>query len=142
MDNREIMGKFFNFMHLHRQVSEEFMDGIELYHGQLPILEFIKHHPGCMQSEVAEGLHVSAPSITNSLKRMEANGLVKRVVDANDARRFTLGLSEKGMDISDKVRANFDRMDEKTIGNLSKEEQEQLSVIMDKLIQGLSKEEE
>lgn len=142
MDSREIMGLFFQFMHLHRQKSEEYMSGIQLYHGQLPILEFIKRHPGCMQSDVAEGLHVSAPSITNSLKRMETNGLVKREVDESDARRFTLSVTEKGKDISDKVRENFDRIDALTIGELSEEEKQQLYTIMGKLIKSISKEEE
>ena len=141
MEIREIMHLFLKFMHLHRQKVQAYIDEMELYHGQLPILEAIMNNNGCTQTEIAEALHVSAPSIANSIKRLEKNGLIIKEVDENDNRRSIISITEKGTLVSTTCRKKFDETDEKSFGSLTKEEREQLYKIMEKMVYNLGREE-
>lgn len=140
MEYHQIMGLFFCFMHLHRKEVQSVIDEYELYHGQLPILETIKNNDGCTQNKLVELIHVSAPSMTNSIKRLEKNGLVTKSIDPNDNRRSVIHITSKGIEVSSKCRSKFDEADRKTFKNLSAEELEQLHAILKKLISNLKEE--
>ena len=139
MEYREIMRLFFKFMHMHRQKAQSYVDEMELYHGQLPILEAVKRNNGCTQTELAEALHISAPSVANSIKRLEKNGLIIKGTDENDNRRSIISITEKGDTVASLCRMKFNEIDEKCFGSLTKEEQEQLYKIMEKIIYNLGK---
>lgn len=70
-----------------------------LYFGQPPILKYLSEHKNATQKEIADHLHISAPSVATSLKRMEEAGLVVRLENKEDARRNTLKLTKKGEEL-------------------------------------------
>lgn len=140
MENHEIMRLFFDFMHLHRQRVQTFVDEAKLYHGQLPILEAVKENDGCTQNELAERLHVSAPSVTNSIKRLEKNGFVTKETDERDCRRSNIRITGKGRTVAEGVRKRFDEADEMSFKNLSEKEKEQLYSILNKMVENLRRE--
>ncbi|MBR3840737.1 MAG: winged helix-turn-helix transcriptional regulator [Erysipelotrichales bacterium] len=140
MEYKEIMHLFFKFMHMHRQKVQAYIDEMELYHGQLPILEAVRKNNGCTQTEIAETLHVSAPSIANSIKRLEKNGLIIKEVDPDDNRRSVISITEKGDVVASTCRKKFDEIDEKCFGSLTKDEQKQLYNLLEKMIYNLGRE--
>ena len=59
----------------------------------------ISYNPNCSQKDLAELLFVSESNVTQIIKRLEKNGLVKRDVDEKNKSRRILNLTEKGKEI-------------------------------------------
>ncbi len=86
-----------------------------IYFGQPPILKYLSENKNATQKEIADYLHISAPSVATSLKRMEEAGLVVRLENKADARRNTLKLTQKGKELSDFADNLFFCVDDATI---------------------------
>ncbi len=138
---RDIVGRIgqLNIIHricVHRAAAE---NGI--YFGQLPILEYVASHGQCTQTELAETLQVSAPSIATSVKRMQKTGLLKKAADESDLRRNRISITEKGLEFAQKCRAAFDRLDARMFEGFSAEECEILCGYLDRLIANVATDE-
>lgn len=140
MEYRTIMCALLDFMHLHRQRVQAYVDEVKLYHGQLPILEAIKDHDGCTQNKLTEVLHISAPSITNSIRRLENKGLVVKSVDESDNRRSILRITKEGKEVAEQCRRRFDEIDVVCFKGISEEEKELLYSIMKRMSENLREE--
>ena len=57
-----------------------------LYKGQLGILEYVLHNPGCTQAMLAEILHADKAAIARRTKNLEAKGFLVRKGNPNDRR--------------------------------------------------------
>ncbi len=120
-------------IYIHRVATE---NGI--YFGQLPILEYVSSHGQCTQSELAETLQVSAPSIATSVKRMQKTGLLKKTVDESDLRYNRISITEKGIDLARKCRSGFDTVDARMFEGFSVEECEKFSGYLERLIANIA----
>jgi DNA-binding MarR family transcriptional regulator len=79
---------------LERLVAEAAHDSISLT--QLLALRYIWLHNNVLIGHIAEGLHVSYPSVTNLINRMERAGLVVREHSEHDRREVQVRLTEEG----------------------------------------------
>jgi DNA-binding MarR family transcriptional regulator len=93
-----------------------------LYFGQPPILKYLKEHKNATQKEIADFLHISPPSVANSVKRLEDAGLVVRVADKKDARCNNLKLTKKGEELSEYADKLFEVVDEASFEGFTDEE--------------------
>ena len=59
-------------------------------------IRLIARFPGIPAGQLAEILHVHPSTLTGILKRLEAQGLIRRRPDPRDGRRAFLGITEKG----------------------------------------------
>jgi DNA-binding MarR family transcriptional regulator len=71
---------------LHRQHADDLLKEIGLHVGQEMVLCALWEREGVTQTELGERLSVQPATVTNALRRLERNGLVERVPDANDQR--------------------------------------------------------
>lgn len=71
-----------------------------LHVGQPRLLHLIKTNPGSTQNQIAKMLRVSPSSLSMSIKRLEKQGLVKRLTPDNDQRRNELYLTGEGERVS------------------------------------------
>lgn len=63
-----------------------------------------KHHRGDLSvSCLSKRLQVTAPSVTQIINRLEADGLVERRMDPNDRRSVHVMLTEAGEQVTEKV---------------------------------------
>ena len=108
-----------------------------LYRGQLTILEFIRKNEKCTQKMLAEHLGVSPPSIATSIKRMQKAGLLDKVQDQKDLRNNQLVLTDKGKDISEKCRAEFNKIDKQMFQGFDEHECEILCGYIDRITDNL-----
>lgn len=71
-----------------------------LYPGQLPVLNYVREHEGCTQTEIAKCLNVSAASIASSTKRLQKNGMILKKSDQLNLRANMLYLTPKGRELT------------------------------------------
>lgn len=72
----------------------EVSQGVTL--SQRLVLRIVGRFPQISSGHVARLLHVHPGTLTGIVKRLEAQGLVRRRPDPRDARRSLLGLTERG----------------------------------------------
>jgi DNA-binding MarR family transcriptional regulator len=109
-----------------QELAEEY--GLSL--SQLDALKSLGGEP-CSQRELASSLHFDASNVTDIVDRLEARGIVSRVVDPNDRRVRRLVLTEEGHAIRRKV---VDRVvDDSPIAQLSRTDQQALRDLLAKI---------
>ena len=117
---------------MHNAVSD-----LPIYHGQLPMLEYIYRHDGCTQAELAEQLMITPASAAMSTKRLEKSGLITKSSDESNLRRNNLSLTKEGIDICLKCREAFDGVDSRMLMGFSEDEMEQCYHFISRLIYNL-----
>lgn len=75
--------------------------------GAASVLMIIKQNPGVRHGELADALLIQRPNMTKLMKRLEAQGLVRRLPAQKDRRHVALGLTEKGEKAVAGARAEF-----------------------------------
>lgn len=112
----------------------------ELYHGQFPILEYIRSHENCSQKDVATRFNVSKPAVSKSISRMVKNGLLEVSSSQQDGRKSVLNVTEKGIKVLDNVVDIFRRIDEMTFEGFSEKELEQFAQYLNRVNENLETE--
>lgn len=74
---------------------------------QLAALSYIRRHPGCGLTELADLLDANKSAITGIVRRLERAGLVKRAPNPKDARGSLLTTTAKADRLRDKARPVF-----------------------------------
>lgn len=113
------------------------MRDIGLWRGQLPVLEYISAHEGCTQSALAKGLGLSAATVAVSTKRLARAGHITKAADEKNLRCNKLFVTDAGretMRAACLVAANHNRA---VFSALTKEEQDTLVFLVDKLLLSL-----
>jgi len=64
--------------------------------GQFPLLLVLWEEEGLTQSEIARRLDIEQPTVANTLKRMERDGLIAAAPDPNHSRRVLITLTARG----------------------------------------------
>jgi len=72
---------------------------------QLTLLECIAASPGCGVQEAAQGLGLTAPTVSVSVRRMEEAGWLERQVHPQDARAVQILLTSQGQALYKQARA-------------------------------------
>ena len=72
---------------------------------QLTLLEWIEASPGSGVQEVADGLGLTAPTVSVGLRRLENAGLLRRQPNPQDGRALQILLTEKGQALCQLARA-------------------------------------
>ncbi|NLG88210.1 MAG: MarR family transcriptional regulator [Clostridiaceae bacterium] len=109
-----------------------------LHPGQLYILEYVKTHSGCTQSEVAQNLMVTPASVALSTKRMEKSGLLKKQPDNENLRCNRLYITEKGEELSLQCRKVFDEIDSVMLEGFSEDELEIFNGFVERFLANLT----
>lgn len=108
MIKKSVVRSINHFFCLRGAVLQRLMSKNALYQGQLPILEYIIDHAGCMQSEIAEALQISAASIAASTKRLQKAGFLEKKTDANNLRCNQLFITPLGLMAAQNTRQQLD----------------------------------
>jgi DNA-binding MarR family transcriptional regulator len=71
---------------------------------QATLLWLIREHPDLTLRELATLEHISAPSLSGHVDRLESAGLLERVRSSEDRRRVVLRLTPAGVQLTRRVR--------------------------------------
>ena len=107
---------------LHRQRADELLTEIGLHVGQEMLLSALWDNEGITQTELAECLMIQPSTLTNSLRRLEREGVVKRRVDLEDQRISRVHLTEKGHNLKEAIQGKWSRLEEESFSGFSVEE--------------------
>lgn len=94
---------------------------------------------GVTQLDLVKATNMKAPTVSTTLRSMEAEGLVVRETDKNDARATRVFLTARGRNIDSKMRVSAGRIDKMFLEVLTESEQEQLTQLLSKMRNNMSR---
>src|SRR4051794_38980478 len=97
---------------------------------QLHVLRYLDAAGAISQTELADGINVDAANLVETLDELEADGLIRREIDANDRRRRRISPTPAG---SRKLRAGLraaEQADADVLGTLEPREMDYLRKAM------------
>ncbi|GAB2028221.1 MarR family winged helix-turn-helix transcriptional regulator [Lactovum odontotermitis] len=89
---------------------------------------------GLTNAEIAELLDIKPSSVTAQVNQLSEAGLVERRTDEKDGRVSRVFLTESGKSAQKEHREHYDEISEDIFAGLTDEEQQQLKVLIQKLI--------
>jgi DNA-binding MarR family transcriptional regulator len=103
---------------------------------QIKMMHLISHKPGISQTVVAERLGVTTASISTSVRELEAQGLIERRANPDDARVMLLHLAPLGEKIFEQLFEGFTHTFADLLKVLPPEHQEQLVSLLEQALTG------
>ena len=97
------------------------------------IIFHLAHSDGITQLELSKLVHLSPPTVSVTLKKMEEEGFVLRKSDETDMRQTKVFLSEKGRAVDENIRKSFNSINEQTVKGLSEKEMQTLKELLVKV---------
>ena len=107
---------------------------------QLALLDWVAASPGCGVQEIADGLGLTAPTVSVGVRRLEKAGLLERQPDPQDGRAIQLFLTTQGQALCQRARAfRRDKM-QRLLKGLTPEESATLLTLLERAISAAGKE--
>ena len=140
ISGEELMHSFRYCFNLMRRRYHQTVHGkVGTRHGQGKILSILRREDGIGQKELAERLQIRAASLSELLDKMQKSGWIQRRVNEKDRRKINIFLTEDGLGISQQMIEARRDMVNTVFGVLNAQEQEQLEILLSKLISELEK---
>lgn len=105
--------------------------------GPARVLRLLKEHDKLTNSDIVETLDIRPSSVSALVSKLEEEGYLVRTPSENDGRVMLISLTDKGRDAIHEARDFKNDLSEKLFKSLSKDEQQQLAGLIDKLSDGL-----
>ena len=93
--------------------------------GQFPILVQLWDEQGITQKALCDLIRVEQPTLANTLKRMERDGLIKKIPDKDDKRQWRIYLTDRALALKDVLQAESCRVNNIIVGRLNETEQKE-----------------
>lgn len=137
-ENNILTEKFFRLqvlMHrFHHQMHKEHGPFGNPHRGQGRILSLLKMQPEISQKELSYLLDMRAQSLGELLMKLERSGFIARTPSEDDRRVVNIKLTDEGLKAANKPDEGAGQED--LFSSLTEEEQQNLGVLLDKLIAG------
>lgn len=117
-DSMDAFRAFKRAMMLHRRLLMSTFAEEHIHPAQAGCLQALAHRDGISQSDLAEMLHVSRPSVTTMLQRMESAGMIERRDDESDSRITRVYLTDEGQALAERMHAGFVDMLNVSMGSM------------------------
>lgn len=128
-----LMGK-----QIHGIINTQFLD-IDLGNSQGIQLLIIHHNPGIEMNQLKEIMAVDKATITKLIQKLVRKGYVKKEVNENDKRRFSLFLTKKGEEKTPVIQNKIQFVNDIIVSGFSNKEKNDLLVLLEKVRMNLSK---
>lgn len=140
--NKDVIHELIFFAIKHRKIMQHYLDKTGVFHAQHRILMNIYHHPNVSQNDLAKMMEVSSATIAVSLKKLESEGYINRIVDETDNRFHKINITEMGKQVIEQSKAIIDATDHKVLQDLTVEEMYNLFNLLKKINDNLVRMEE
>ncbi|MDD6467963.1 MAG: MarR family transcriptional regulator [Erysipelotrichaceae bacterium] len=119
----------------------ELLKSYDLTLSQADLLRYLSmnHDKNIMitQREIEKYFNSSNPTISGLLNRLEEKGFIIRKIDADDARKRKIQLTEKALKIDRELRCQLDTFDDALLSNFDEQQQEQLFSMLEQIVDQL-----
>ena len=95
--------------------------------GQFPILVHLWEEQGLTQKALCDLIRVEQPTLANTLKRMERDGLIKRIPDKEDKRQWRIYLTERALGLKDALQEESRSVNEVIVGRMNEAERKEFT---------------
>ena len=110
------------------------LDRLRISVAQVLLLNWLARCPGCRIGELAEGLGLTPPTVSVSVRRLERRRLIHREADADDQRAIRLYLTEKGQALHDTIGIFRQRKMQQLLAGLGEEERSVFLFLFEKAL--------
>ena len=111
----------------HTLIGRRVKNGMGIHLAQHMMLMGIARSPDPLsQKEIARRMEITEAATTMCLKKLEAEGLITRMISKTDSRRREIAITEKGKKIISDTKLLFSEMDQEALQGFT--EQEMLSL--------------
>lgn len=116
------------------------LDGETFTGMQIGIIEFLNRRQDepSYQRDLEAGFNIRRPTATGILNIMEQKGLIRRAAVSHDARLKEIILTDKGKTVSQLAEANFRRLNERLLKDISDEELQTFDALFNKFLHNLN----
>lgn len=114
------------------------LEEIGLHHAQGMILFHLWREDGMAQNVLAQALHITPPTASNTLQRMERDGWIQRRRDPTDQRVVRVYLTGRAKALREEARSTFRELDRELTAVLSEKERQILMASLLKVHHHLS----
>lgn len=142
MDNRRHIGKEIDIISnkirrkIDHEVSKYGLTGVQAK--IVGFVYFVSKNRDVFQKDIENDLKIRSSSVTSVLQLMEKNGYIKRVSVCKDARLKKIILTDKGIEVQEKVFTIIDNIENQIQEEITDDELRFLFNIFDKLSKKLS----
>ena len=98
-----------------------------------PFIHTLAERDDLTQLELSKLTHLTAPTVSVTLQKMEQNGLLTRTPDPQDMRQIRVRLTEKGRELHSIVVGIVEETENSVLNGVTPEEQEQLKMLLNKM---------
>jgi MarR family transcriptional regulator, organic hydroperoxide resistance regulator len=122
----------------HRQHAGALLHGVGLSAGQELLLMLLWDKEPRTQAELTREMAIEPPTTSKMLSRLERAGLIARKRSELDRRSVLVTLTDAGRTLEEPVSAAWRTLEEDTVGALTPEEQDQLLVLLGRVLESLA----
>ncbi|MDA1329572.1 MAG: MarR family transcriptional regulator [Chloroflexi bacterium] len=110
------------------------MRDYELTIAQIALLANVARNPGAHIQELAESMDLTAPTVSVAVRKLEESGWLRREEDAEDKRASCIFLTEKAVEVIQKMMKKRQQKVAEVLNALTSAEQDQLINLLQKAI--------
>lgn len=133
----EVMKNFRKAEQSFRRTIDKSVACTGVYRSQHQMLMNLGRNPDCSQMELAQKLDITPAAVTTTIKKLEKEGYITRLVSEEDNRVNKLGITKKGQEIITESIRLFDEVEKKALKDFSEEEVECLNNFMKRIRKNL-----
>lgn len=126
----DVLREFMLLGRMHRQLMHRAFTKQRLHPAQAMCIGVLAHHGELTQSELADVLLLSRPSVTRLVQRMERGGLVERRAGEADQRQVIVQLTAAGFDLQHRLHAATTEYAASALARLSAKDRTELARIL------------
>lgn len=136
MNHPKSIGRFISciYRYFHKHMHDQLQE-YNLGSGQFHFLMMLYNKDGVNQKTLAETLHIDKATSARAIKKLEEQGFVTRIRDANDRRNYNVFLTEKAKKLKPKIREMLRNWTKILLKDISKEDEEKLFNLLEKIAQ-------
>lgn len=121
-----------------RNMKNELLSEASIYEGQDILLFHLAMQDGQTMSELADKVCIQAATLSTTIRRMEANGLIRKETDQHDKRATRIYFTEKGKEVYALTGGIWEELDKKTVKGLTADEKKLLDQLLKKVLRNLA----
>lgn len=105
--------------------------------GQPKILDYLLHHDGAIQKDIAIFCHIEPASLTSIVNGMESKGYIERKMLGNNRRSIHVYLTEKGKFYADRLNIEFSKIEAAALRGFNEDDIRQLYDLLNRVHQNM-----